>query len=842
MPGNGAEADQAGTSAVRVPGQSAVLETALSEDLQGCLVAGGPGTGKTLLVQRVLESRPRDLCAIWVRGTAFAARIPFGALGFLLTELEPGAHGSPGALMQELRKRLAERAQGRTVVIAVDNAEQVDEMSAVVLSRLALGGDAKLILISRHCAGMPAEFTGLWRAGLLRRCDLGPIPLKDAGLLLAEEFGAAVSQQAALDLWARSEGNPLFLKALARDCLDAGKLVLHSGVWVLASGDVRPGLHVSEAVDGILAGLTRGQYQALEFFAALGSVPLQAVPLGSAADVDFLQEQGFLDLDREPSPRGRLASRLINEVVRQRIDPGAGAELQQIVGQAAEAGARTPEAPVLEAADDLMNRRRYREAADLLGRRRADGSLGMAARARQAIAESRAWRSLHQVDRAKELLEAVAAELDQASRSGGEEPGLALELQHLRAELLVAGTEIARYEGRYRDIAGQLGNRHAGLFATDPDLRARAAGLLCEAWAMTGRQNDAVELADSVLPTLDDPKVTGATRGLCSLQLAAAYVMAGAWQQARRMFEGPSGERLAVARAALGTEGQLADGLFLAFAEEPGPALRCLLPAVAQLRVRDPEGLAPLAAAAAAYCLALQGETERSLECLGEAAVDTDSGWEGVRRTRYFAAAARAALGEPGGAAAQFRALADDERAAGSPAREMWALLSAARTGDLGAAHRLAEVAAAAEGALADICQLYAKGMLNADSQLLVQTVERALELGYRGLARQVGQDTLEALLANGERAAARDLKRILRACSPQSGVPAGEGGDCDGLTERQRQIVHYVRQGASNREIAAKTGVSVRTVEGHLYQAYAKLQVRNRRELAALVTTGEAR
>jgi DNA-binding CsgD family transcriptional regulator len=39
-----------------------------------------------------------------------------------------------------------------------------------------------------------------------------------------------------------------------------------------------------------------------------------------------------------------------------------------------------------------------------------------------------------------------------------------------------------------------------------------------------------------------------------------------------------------------------------------------------------------------------------------------------------------------------------------------------------------------------------------------------------------------------------------------------------------------------SNREIAARLGISVRTVEGHVYRACTKLGVAGRSELAAIV------
>jgi DNA-binding CsgD family transcriptional regulator len=42
--------------------------------------------------------------------------------------------------------------------------------------------------------------------------------------------------------------------------------------------------------------------------------------------------------------------------------------------------------------------------------------------------------------------------------------------------------------------------------------------------------------------------------------------------------------------------------------------------------------------------------------------------------------------------------------------------------------------------------------------------------------------------------------------------------------------------RGASNRDIAMEMGVSVRTVEGHLYQVFTKLGVTSRGDLTGLV------
>jgi DNA-binding CsgD family transcriptional regulator len=56
-----------------------------------------------------------------------------------------------------------------------------------------------------------------------------------------------------------------------------------------------------------------------------------------------------------------------------------------------------------------------------------------------------------------------------------------------------------------------------------------------------------------------------------------------------------------------------------------------------------------------------------------------------------------------------------------------------------------------------------------------------------------------------------------------------------DALTAGERAVAQLARQGRTNREIAATTFMSVRTVEAHLTRIYSKLGVRSRTELATL-------
>lgn len=57
-------------------------------------------------------------------------------------------------------------------------------------------------------------------------------------------------------------------------------------------------------------------------------------------------------------------------------------------------------------------------------------------------------------------------------------------------------------------------------------------------------------------------------------------------------------------------------------------------------------------------------------------------------------------------------------------------------------------------------------------------------------------------------------------------------------LTKREKFVASAAAQGMNNQQIARDAGVSIRTVEGHLYQIYSKLALGGRRELSTLVAT----
>jgi DNA-binding CsgD family transcriptional regulator len=104
------------------------------------------------------------------------------------------------------------------------------------------------------------------------------------------------------------------------------------------------------------------------------------------------------------------------------------------------------------------------------------------------------------------------------------------------------------------------------------------------------------------------------------------------------------------------------------------------------------------------------------------------------------------------------------------------------------------------------------------------EPLRRALDIAHRCGAVALAERTHTAL----RRAGARPRRRVL------DGVEA--------LTPAERRICSLAADGLSNRAIAQSQFVATRTVEYHLANAYRKLGVRSRRQLASVLGDGESR
>jgi len=107
---------------------------------------------------------------------------------------------------------------------------------------------------------------------------------------------------------------------------------------------------------------------------------------------------------------------------------------------------------------------------------------------------------------------------------------------------------------------------------------------------------------------------------------------------------------------------------------------------------------------------------------------------------------------------------------------------------------------------------LHEVGRLPESREVLSQAVDLASEMGMERVLRRAQQD----LLLTGSR------PRRARRTGPTS------------LTESQRQVATLAVEGLTNREIAERLFVTIKTVETHLIAVYRKLGIKNREELGS--------
>ncbi|MET9390195.1 LuxR family transcriptional regulator [Streptomyces sp. NPDC006624] len=146
-----------------------------------------------------------------------------------------------------------------------------------------------------------------------------------------------------------------------------------------------------------------------------------------------------------------------------------------------------------------------------------------------------------------------------------------------------------------------------------------------------------------------------------------------------------------------------------------------------------------------------------------------------------------------------------------------------------------------AAGRLRGVFARHAAALARADGPALDEV---AGELERRGFTLFAAEAHAQAVSAHRDPRAARHSRTravaLARRCEGAR-TPALSGLVLGELTARQRQIVTLAAAGLSNRQIAERLTLSVRTVGNHLYSAYARLGAGDRGALPSLTREREA-
>ncbi len=182
------------------------------------------------------------------------------------------------------------------------------------------------------------------------------------------------------------------------------------------------------------------------------------------------------------------------------------------------------------------------------------------------------------------------------------------------------------------------------------------------------------------------------------------------------------------------------------------------------------------------------------------------------------------------------------ERAAakGQFAAEVVCLQTATQFGDRTSAPRLRELESVVEGPRVGLAARFAVALRDGDAAELASVSEEFERMG--DLVAAVDSAAQAALAFRRQ-----DLRGSALGCATRADALAERCGGASTpalrqateplpLTDREAEIVMLIGEGLSNRELAERLTLSVRTVESHIYRAMLKTGTTSRDELAALL------
>jgi DNA-binding CsgD family transcriptional regulator len=204
---------------------------------------------------------------------------------------------------------------------------------------------------------------------------------------------------------------------------------------------------------------------------------------------------------------------------------------------------------------------------------------------------------------------------------------------------------------------------------------------------------------------------------------------------------------------------------------------------------------------------------------------------------RAWVAASQGAVSE---AITVLLSAAERARATGQFAAEVLCLQTATQFGDRTCAPRLRELESIVEGPRVGLAARFAAALADDDAAEL-SSLSREFE--HIGDLVAAVDSAAHAALAHRR----RDKRGSGLGCSTRAGALADQCGGASTpalrhatetlpLTDREAEIVMLMGQGLSNRAVADRLTLSVRTVESHIYRAMLKTGITSRDELIALI------
>lgn len=845
-----------------------IVRSIVGDASRGVALAGKAGVGKSRLAREAMAAAAG---AGWtvrsIAATATSCPIPLGAFSQWTEEGET----APFALARKVVENLTDGVPPDRLLVFVDDAHLLDDLSALVLHQLVHARAAAVVVTIRSGEVAPAAVTALWKDGLLRRYELEPLTRNEIEDLLTATLGAAPDVQCADRLWHLTGGNVLFLRQLVEQEWWAGRMVAKEGAvrWL---GNTAVSGSLAELVDAQIGAIPADVRDVVDLVAI--SEPTDWECLRLIADQNAIELAEQRELIRTVNGEVYIGHPLYAEVRLNRCGPsrlrrlrGQVATAMKDGGGAAKAVKRgllwlesdlPPEPDLLLSAATAASSLLDFETAERLFT--AAAATGIGAQARIPLAYSLFMRD--KAELALEVLEGV--EVDEATESAFINDVV------MRASNLMWGMRSPERSWRHIDDALRVarGVRRQQLLVfranqlalaarplevletmLDVDYQdldqygaAMAYGAESMAYGELGRPDQAaakaIEAHQALARSEQGKFLRQPVTEFHTFALVASGRIGEAIEVAERHWRGQRAQPAdvqAVAAEILGMVTLAAGDLEAALQhlpEEIDPEMANSFHVVNSFHRFQ---------LLRAQALARSGDTEAAELALHLAREHRHPAYEFVTSTELLTEAWLAAVrSRPTEARELAHEAAYFARDHDQLAREVWCLQTAVQFDDTGAAERLAELTIRVAGPRVGVAARYAAA-LSADDGDQLDTVSTEFEemgdvLAAADSAGQAATSHRRANRAGSALTAAARAHRLATSCGGATSPAIVAAPFAPPFSNREREIAVLVAQGLSNREIAQAVSLSVRTVESHVYNASCKAGVSGRTALAELM------
>jgi DNA-binding CsgD family transcriptional regulator len=845
------------------------IDAAISaSDVAGIVVCGAAGVGKSRVAREALSHcATRGYESKWAIGTSSARALPLGAFA----SWAPAASTDNLRVVRGVVDSLTSAPPGTPVVVGVDDAHLIDDLSAFVLQQIVQRREAKVVLTIRDGEPIPAAVREIWSDDQVDRLDLQPLSRDETLTLVSATLGGPLDLDAQTRLWQLTRGNVLYLRNIVEQEVGDGRLTQLHGFWRW-TGEPVVSSTLAELIESRIGALPSEVGDVIDALAVGEPIGLAALRrITDPAAVEAAETRGLIALDRiDGNVEVRVAHPLYGEVRRRRT---ATTKLRRLRGLVA------AELAVSDDRDDM--RIVVRRAAlsldsdlgpdpDLLVRA-AQGAVWLAdlpLADRLADAAMRAGggseanfiraHALSWLSRGEEA-DAVLAAIPTDKFTDADHARLAF----LRASNLLwtlgdaAGAKklidsatkphdcVAAFLTVYWAAAGKP--EEAVKDSNDIDLESLPAIVAAvTAWAIAVAAGDAGRTTEAVTAAEAGYAVAASAFDAAHMRFVIADAHIGALMLTGRIAEaGDAAERLQKQSVDLPGAAQLFSSAVAARAAlGPGDlgTVSKVLGQVVELlsAIGETNGFGYRYQLSRTIALAMRGLTKDATDALAILEQRRHPSWRYVDYERALAhawvAASQGALTEAITTVLSAAETAEDN---GQLAAEVLCLQTATQFGSRTTASRLRELEVIVEGPRVGVAARFAAALRVGDGAELEAVSEMFERMGdvvpaVDAAAYAAAAYRLQELRGSAFGCAAR-AEELAERCGART--PALDlAAEPLPLTDREREIVTLIGEGLSSRAVADRLSLSVRTVDGHIYRAMAKTGTSSRDELAALL------